>query len=164
MRYGSQSEGWCVPCTDGGDLARYTDTLMRFTVSSLKAAGTGSTADVIHYSLPRPKHTDADARGQRGRDLSPSPTKQRRRIIQQRQGGGSRLRPWLTEAGMPLLQGQALPEPAARALFQQLMVAVDYCHRLGIANRDIKVRQEGCWCATSSHTTVTSALAGRRAL
>ena len=38
-----------------------------------------------------------------------------------------------------LLQGQALPEPAARALFQQLMVAVDYCHRLGIANRDIKV-------------------------
>lgn len=42
---------------------------------------------------------------------------------------------------MLLLQGQALPEPAARALFQQLMVAVDYCHRLGIANRDIKVHK-----------------------
>ena len=32
-----------------------------------------------------------------------------------------------------------LPESQARWLFQQLMVAVDYCHRLGIVNRDIKV-------------------------
>ena len=32
-----------------------------------------------------------------------------------------------------------LPENQARWLFQQLMVAVDYCHRLGIVNRDIKV-------------------------
>ncbi len=37
------------------------------------------------------------------------------------------------------LQGRGIPEPQARVLFQQLMVAVDYCHRLGIANRDIKV-------------------------
>ena len=32
-----------------------------------------------------------------------------------------------------------LPERVARPLFQQLMVAVDYCHRLGVANRDVKV-------------------------
>jgi serine/threonine-protein kinase SRK2 len=32
-----------------------------------------------------------------------------------------------------------VPEHVARPLFQQLMVAVDYCHRLGIANRDVKV-------------------------
>lgn len=32
-----------------------------------------------------------------------------------------------------------VPEADARLLFQQLMVAVDYIHRLGIANRDIKV-------------------------
>jgi len=31
-------------------------------------------------------------------------------------------------------------ESDARWLFQQLLIAVDYCHRLGIANRDIKVR------------------------
>jgi serine/threonine protein kinase len=48
------------------------------------------------------------------------------------------------------LQGQALPEPAARALFQQLMVAVDYCHRLGIANRDIKVREDASCVECSS--------------
>ena len=34
----------------------------------------------------------------------------------------------------------AVPEADARRVFQQMMVAVDYCHRLGIANRDIKVR------------------------
>ncbi len=33
-----------------------------------------------------------------------------------------------------------MPEADARRVFQQMMVAVDYCHRLGIANRDIKVR------------------------
>ena len=41
------------PDTDGGDLARYTDTLMRFTVSFLHAARTGPPAVVIHHSLPR---------------------------------------------------------------------------------------------------------------
>jgi serine/threonine protein kinase len=34
-----------------------------------------------------------------------------------------------------------MSEPDARCLFQQLIVAVDYCHKLGIANRDIKVCQ-----------------------
>lgn len=33
-----------------------------------------------------------------------------------------------------------MSEDDARWIFQQLIVAVDYCHRLGIANRDIKVR------------------------
>lgn len=32
-----------------------------------------------------------------------------------------------------------MSEDDARWIFQQLIVAVDYCHRLGIANRDIKV-------------------------
>ena len=37
------------------------------------------------------------------------------------------------------LQHKRLPEVVVRRLFQQLVVAIDYCHRLGIANRDIKV-------------------------
>ncbi len=32
-----------------------------------------------------------------------------------------------------------MSEDDARWIFQQLIIAVDYCHRLGIANRDIKV-------------------------
>ena len=32
-----------------------------------------------------------------------------------------------------------MPEEEARWIFQQLLVAVDYCQRLGVANRDIKV-------------------------
>ena len=32
-----------------------------------------------------------------------------------------------------------LPEEAARWFFQQLVLAVDYCHSLGIAHRDIKL-------------------------
>ncbi len=39
------------------------------------------------------------------------------------------------------LHAQAgVPEAGARWLFQQILVAVDFCHRLGIALRDIKVR------------------------
>ena len=41
---------------------------------------------------------------------------------------------------MPGLLRRCLPEELCRRLFQQLIMAVDYCHRLGIANRDIKVR------------------------
>ena len=37
-----------------------------------------------------------------------------------------------------------MTEAVCRRLFQQLMVAVDYCHRLGIANRDIKVSMTCC--------------------
>jgi serine/threonine protein kinase len=37
-------------------------------------------------------------------------------------------------------QIDGLPEDDVRWLFQQLIVALDYCHRLGIANRDVKVR------------------------
>jgi len=35
--------------------------------------------------------------------------------------------------------GPGINEADGRRLFQQLMVAVDYCHGMGIANRDIKV-------------------------
>ncbi|PSC67166.1 sulfur stress regulator [Micractinium conductrix] len=35
-------------------------------------------------------------------------------------------------------EARGLPEDEARYLFQQLILAVDYCHRLGIMSRDIK--------------------------
>ncbi|CAK0733351.1 hypothetical protein CVIRNUC_000261 [Coccomyxa viridis] len=34
---------------------------------------------------------------------------------------------------------KGLPESEARGIFQQLILAVDYCHRMGVANRDIKL-------------------------
>ena len=34
---------------------------------------------------------------------------------------------------------RGLPEPVARAFFQELVVAMQFCHELGIANRDIKL-------------------------
>jgi serine/threonine protein kinase len=53
-------------------------------------------------------------------------------------------------------------ESDARWLFQQLLIAVDYCHRLGIANRDIKVSHELGICsapdsAPSTHKVLTQA-------
>lgn len=39
------------------------------------------------------------------------------------------------------LQMDGLPEEDARWLFQQLMVALDMIHRLGIVNRDVKVAE-----------------------
>jgi len=38
------------------------------------------------------------------------------------------------------MQKQGIGEDEARAYFQQLIMAIDYCHCLGIALRDIKVR------------------------
>lgn len=35
--------------------------------------------------------------------------------------------------------GGKVPEDIARFIFQQLMIAVDFCHRLGKVNRDIKL-------------------------
>ena len=32
-----------------------------------------------------------------------------------------------------------IAEGDARRLFQEMVIAVDYCHRLGIVNRDIKL-------------------------
>ena len=53
-------------------------------------------------------------------------------------------------AWLPAPQIDFMPESDARCLFQQLIVAVDYCHKLGIANRDIKVR-----CGLGRHLTPT---------
>jgi len=36
-------------------------------------------------------------------------------------------------------KGTSIPEAEARRIFQQMVVAISYCHRLGIANRDIKL-------------------------
>ena len=45
-----------------------------------------------------------------------------------------------------MLLQRGLPENDARWLFQQIALAVDFCHRLGIALRDIKVRPlQECW-------------------
>ena len=51
--------------------------------------------------------------------------------------------------------GAGISESDARRMFQQLLVAVDYCHGMGIANRDIKVqhthsRTAGWFRSTSS--------------
>ncbi len=35
-----------------------------------------------------------------------------------------------------------VPEKTARRVFRQLLLAVEYCHRLGVANRDIKARSQ----------------------
>ncbi len=40
------------------------------------------------------------------------------------------------------LQVRGMPEDLARWILQQLLVALDYCHRLGIANRDVKLGEE----------------------
>ncbi|KAK9790565.1 hypothetical protein WJX73_007374 [Symbiochloris irregularis] len=37
------------------------------------------------------------------------------------------------------VHGEGIPEASARWLFIQLMVAVQFCHELGIANRDVKL-------------------------
>ena len=39
----------------------------------------------------------------------------------------------------PQTVARGLPEPVARAFFQELVVAMQFCHELGIANRDIKL-------------------------
>ncbi len=32
-----------------------------------------------------------------------------------------------------------LQEPAARWFFQQLILGIDYCHKMGVVNRDVKL-------------------------
>lgn len=55
------------------------------------------------------------------------------------------IRDWML-AGYPCspcsctaVQLQGVPEAEARHFFQQLIVALAYTHRVGIANRDVKV-------------------------
>ena len=38
-----------------------------------------------------------------------------------------------------VMSRRGLSEPEARWFFQQLMLAVDFCHRMGVVNRDIKL-------------------------
>ena len=69
-----------------------------------------------------------------------------------------------TEAGQNHVQ-RGISEADSRWLFQQLIIAVDYCHRLGIANRDIKVRRAPDCYATDSVFTLpemTNARCGTR--
>jgi serine/threonine-protein kinase SRK2 len=42
------------------------------------------------------------------------------------------------------LQVMGCPEDEARWFFQQFIIGLDYCHKMGIANRDIKVRPTAC--------------------
>ena len=44
-----------------------------------------------------------------------------------------------TDTRLLIFLQRGLPEGDARWLFQQIALAVDFCHRLGIALRDIKV-------------------------
>ena len=99
-----------VEYANGGDLAHYTDALMRHTVGPRVL--TLLCMEVL------------TAVG-RKRDGS-----RRSRASRRRQ------------------QGRGIQEAQARVLFQQLMVAVDYCHSLGIANRDIKVGSSDVWVST----------------
>lgn len=46
----------------------------------------------------------------------------------------------LLTLAMPVMQHMGCPEDEARWFFQQFIIGLDYCHRMGIANRDIKVR------------------------
>lgn len=47
---------------------------------------------------------------------------------------------WIAEhVASAVMQKQGLREETARHYFQQLVVALDYCHSLGIAMRDVKV-------------------------
>jgi serine/threonine protein kinase len=43
----------------------------------------------------------------------------------------------------PQLMG--CPEDEARWFFQQFIIGLDYCHKMGIANRDIKVPHMASW-------------------
>jgi serine/threonine-protein kinase SRK2 len=38
-----------------------------------------------------------------------------------------------------VVKEKGIQEPQARWLFQQLIIAIDYCHRKGIVNRDLKL-------------------------
>jgi serine/threonine-protein kinase SRK2 len=58
-------------------------------------------------------------------------------IVMEYAAGGD-LREYL-ERCKPLDQGVGLPEPDARWFFQQLILGLDFCHRLGIAHQDIKL-------------------------
>lgn len=54
----------------------------------------------------------------------------------------------------------AFTEPEARHLFQQLIIAVDFCHRKGISNRDLKVlspRLAGRLCWSTELATLAPA-------
>jgi serine/threonine protein kinase len=53
---------------------------------------------------------------------------------------------------MVLISLQGLAEDLARWFFQQLIVALDFCHKKGIANRDIKLEVKHCAGSLAKHT------------
>lgn len=58
-------------------------------------------------------------------------------IVMEHACGGD-LREYLERNDQRVPEG-GLPESQARRLFQQIAIAIDYCHRLGIAHQDIKL-------------------------
>lgn len=64
-------------------------------------------------------------------------TKQHLAIVMEYVAGGDLCDYFLKNS--PFLVGKGLPENVARWFFQQLITALDFCHRKGIANRDIKL-------------------------
>ena len=48
------------------------------------------------------------------------------------------------------------PEDEARWFFQQFIIGLDYCHKMGIANRDIKVRPAALTTLHSVHCMAPS--------
>jgi serine/threonine protein kinase len=54
------------------------------------------------------------------------------------------------------------PEDEARWFFQQFIIGLDYCHKMGIANRDIKVCPMASMCSFHAVVTVYNFFCGRR--
>ena len=64
-----------------------------------------------------------------------------------------------------MVQEKGLGESEARFCFQQLIMALDYCHCLGISVRDIKVLVSSCPDRfTTRHSSIATAVAHEESL